>query len=336
MRADVLINPKAGNADQSLITEKLKKTLFRLDLHFHSPIGLSETEKVVREASQAKSDFLIVCGGDGTLNKSLQPLMKIRREGGHVPALCAIPSGTANDLATQIGISKRVERSAYSVLNGGIRIVDILEVTANGQSAYMFTNGGLGVPAQTALKANVIRRWLKSKLQSHSDLPPVVNRGLKWILEVLKSSSSRIYELTLIKEIASWDDSRWEVEIEVPGKSKFRTHAPFILINNQPKVGGKFTPAPYTSNTDGTFNVLLIQPTEILGQARAVLGIRLGRLPDVGVCPSFESDVVRFRSTETSKPMIFFGDGEVLHRNVREVTVRCLHPGLPVVTMGEE
>jgi hypothetical protein len=40
-------------------------------------------------------------------------------------------------------------------------------------------------------------------------------------------------------------------------------------------------------------------------------------------------------ATDKSKPLTFFGDGEILHRDAREITVRCIPNGIPVVTMGE-
>jgi diacylglycerol kinase family enzyme len=198
----------------------------------------------------------------------------------------------------------------------------------------MVTNGGIGVPAQTAQSANIFREWVRTKA-SDEGLPPLAKSVFQIGRRLIELAGSKIYELILLREVTQWDHSSWEVEIEVPGKTQFETQAPFILINNQPSIGGKFRTAPFTNNSDGTFNILLVKPKEIVKQTRAVLGIRMGRIPDVGPYESFETEWVRFKAKDKSRPFIFFGDGEILHREVREIEVRCIHPGLELTTHGE-
>lgn len=334
MRVGIIINKKAGYADADDLEQKLRKSLFRCELKFYSPKAVQENKKVIQEIVDQGDEYLVVCGGDGTLNKTLGPLMSLKSAGKKLPALCIIPVGTANDLAHEMGLSMRVEQAAHSILSGGIKTIDVLEINASGRSEYMITNGGLGIPAETARQANHIRRWIKGKAddpKTSAFLKPMFKLGKKMV----ENMGSSIYELMLIREVSSWHSESWEVSIDVPGKTFFTTQAPFILINNQPSVGGKFTPAPFTSNTDGSFNVLLIQPTALLPQVKAVLGIRLGKVPNVGECPSFEAQVIKIKALKSPRSLTFFGDGEILHKNVDEITVRCVHPGLPIVTRGE-
>ena len=46
--------------------------------------------------------------------------------------------------------------------------------------------------------------------------------------------------------------------------------------------------------------------------------------------PSAEVPQLTLRSH--GRPMVFFGDGEILHSQVHEVKIKCLHPGLRFIT----
>ena len=333
MRVDAIINAKAGYADAPFIEKKLKEALFRCELHFHSPKTLDQTREVISGALKNKCEYLIVCGGDGTLNTTLKPLMSLKeKQKKELPALCVIPVGTANDLAREMKISMKIDRAARSILEGGTKIIDVLEITGDGKTAYMITNGGIGVPAQTAFQANVIRRWIKSKANSAST-PPLLKPVFQVGKKLIELAGSRIYDFVLLNEVTHWDHSNWKVQIDVPGKTRFVTQAPFILVNNQPSLGGSFRPAPFTNNTDGTFNVLLVQPQQLVQQTKVILDIRRGKIPDVGDCLGFETERIRFKSLDQTRSFIFFGDGEILHKGVKEIEVRCLHPGLELTTM---
>ncbi len=61
---------------------------------------------------------LVVCsGGDGTLNEVVSGLMTI--EEGKRPVLGYIPSGSTNDYASSIGISKNMKKAALDAVSGG-------------------------------------------------------------------------------------------------------------------------------------------------------------------------------------------------------------------------
>lgn len=339
MQVDILINPRARQVNGAQIERELRSALFRCELTMHSPSSVAETQALIERRAMEGTDFFVICGGDGTLNVAVHPLMKARKKlsqnGRKLPPVCVIPSGTANDLASELGISRRIHRAARAILEGGVKLVDILEIKARGENgaktAYMITNGGIGIPSQTADKANLLRQWIRAKAEDES-VHPLLQTVFKAGRLLVHAAGSRIYEMLLVGDLGQWDQSHWEVEIDIPGKTSFVTKAPFIMINNQPSLGAKFRLAPFTSNSDGTFNILLIQPTELMAQAKAILDIRRGRIPDLGDCPSFEAQSIKLRALESSRTMTFFGDGEILHRDAREISIRCLHPGLPIVT----
>lgn len=332
VRVVVIMNPRAGAMDRALVEKKVREALFRCDLYFQAPESLDELKECIVTAHLAGAQALIVCGGDGTVNAVVEPLMRYVGVA-NLPNICIVPSGTANDLAHEEGISRRIERVAHAILEERIKRVDVIEISAQGKPAYMLTNGGVGVPARTAENANVLRRWVRAKVEDPT-LPRAFRPAARLAGSLIQRIGPKIYEALLVHDVLNWDAKGWEVEVDIPGRASFRTQAPFILVNNQPTVARHFTPAPFTSNADGTVNVTLIQPTTLLGQAKVLLDMRMNRLREIGECPSFEAAEIRLRSVDHSRPMTFFGDGEILHRNAPELIIRCLHPGIPIVKMG--
>lgn len=77
-------------------------------------------------ASKAKEnyDYLFVAGGDGTLNEVVNGL------GGKVqkPIIGYIPTGTVNDVAHSLGISRNIKRAVKTILNGEPFAHDIFKV----------------------------------------------------------------------------------------------------------------------------------------------------------------------------------------------------------------
>ncbi|MGI5894639.1 MAG: diacylglycerol/lipid kinase family protein [Candidatus Merdivicinus sp.] len=61
-----------------------------------------------------KYELLVSTGGDGTLNETLNGLMKCDTP----PVLCYLPAGTVNDFATSLKIPKEMEEAAKLVENG--------------------------------------------------------------------------------------------------------------------------------------------------------------------------------------------------------------------------
>lgn len=330
MRVDILMNAQAGYANRTEIESRVKRVLFRCDLRFHFPASVSEMQSLIEVASEEGTEFFIVCGGDGTLNATLPPIMRRRNEKKKTPPLCLVPVGTANDLANDLGIPLKIEKAARAVLEGEIRHVDVLEIKSGQLTRHMLTNGGLGIPAETAKSANLMRTWIKKNAADISKPRPfksILKLGEKFVTSV----GPKIYEILLIRDLTTWQSKHWEISVEIPGQAPLVTNAPMILVNNQPGVGGGFIPAPLTANDDGSFNLFLFQPTRLPKQLHTLLGIKRGLISERN-CPSFETKSVRLRALDHSKSLLFFGDGEILHEDVREIDIRCIHPGIPIVT----
>lgn len=329
MRVSIVINTQAGQVNESVIRSQIETALFRCDLHFLVPQSFSEMGAFLRSEIEKKTNSLVFCGGDGTINACLQEIMPLNEEGISIPPVALICSGTANDLAHEVGISQKIEKAARAVLEGEIKKIDIIEVIASAKKAYMVTNGGLGIPALTAELSNQFRANVRDWIQQRENQS--THRG--WVAGTLQKSLARvgprIYPAMLIEAMREWDSESWSLQIDT-GRQKIVTQSPFILINNQPGIGQSFTPAPYTSNSDGTFNGLIVEADSLLKQLDAVWQVKKGRIDRLKGSFSFETSKVVIRSL-TERKFTFFGDGEILHRNVSEIEIRCLYQIIPLL-----
>lgn len=329
MRVSVIINSQAGSVNEELIQEKIRKALFRCDLRFLVPRSLADTERFAAEEIGV-SDVVMICGGDGTINVTLQSLLR-QANGRELPPIAVIRSGTANDLALEIGVSQKIEKAARAILEGSTKKIDLIELEdQDGQKAYMITNGGLGVTAMSIDYANRLRGTLRS-FSGH----PKVSSPLKALARsgysLIKKLGPTVYPLMVAEAIRRWDASDWQVDIEMPNGKTVSTKAPGILVNNQSTLGADLMSAPYTSNNDGVVNLLITDTKHVLDQIRVPWSMRQGTIEELPFVQSYELKEFKFKSREGARSLTFAGDGEILIQDAREITVRCLHQKLSVV-----
>lgn len=325
---DVFLNPRAGRAHE----QQLRKSLLRLAtskerLIFHSCPSIPEMHRLLAAVLERGTDGVVIGGGDGTLNQALSVLMTARRQKHALPPLTVVPCGTANDLASEMKLPSAGALAPLwqAARADRVRLVDVLEAAAGERRRYMLTNGGLGVAARTARRANVVRRRSASArafAQWWRRVRPHIMRAL----------GAHVYELCLIQDLWRTQLGEWHTLIEIAGKPRFESRAPFVMVNNQSTIGGTFRCAPGTRNDDGAFNVMLVNEASRADLVGTLVGIRLGRPLDLAKIETFETTRVVFRAPDAAHLLTFFGDGEVLHRRAQEISVRCLSRALPVVT----
>ncbi len=329
MRVSVLINSKAGSVNADLIEEKVRASLFRCDLRFCRPQCREEMVDFLHNEIECATDNIIICGGDGTINVVLQALMKLS-DRHKIPPLAIVRSGTANDLAQAMGISNRIEFAVRNIFEGVTREIDVIQLRSLDQTAYMITNGGLGMPAKAAELANKFRNHLQNLSTS-----PKSAKAFQYLAEksyfAVKRMGPHVYSMMAAEAIRTWNPEGWGLDIEIPGKPTLTTTSPLVLINNQKNLGAGYLPAPFTSNTDGTVNLLLSESNSIPGHALATYHLRRGSVSHNPAFKTFELKEFKLTSHNPSRALTFFGDGEILFKDVPQISVTCIHKGLPVV-----
>jgi diacylglycerol kinase (ATP) len=105
---------------------------------------------IIRQNAEV-SDFVVIGGGDGTLNAAAAALVETG-----LP-LGVIPLGTANDFARTIGIPTDPEKAAALITAGKLRRIDLGEV--NGKLFFNVASIGFSAEIARELTVEAKRRW---------------------------------------------------------------------------------------------------------------------------------------------------------------------------------
>ena len=136
----LIVNPCAGKnrkrASAQDVISKLSSVNFDFDVRETQRQG--HATEIVKEFG-ADYDMIICCGGDGTLNETINGLLTLEKR---IP-IGYIPSGSTNDLAVTLGIPAKVDKAAEMITNGKINGYDVGSL--NGRYFNYVASFGLGV-----------------------------------------------------------------------------------------------------------------------------------------------------------------------------------------------
>lgn len=111
----LIINPVAGKSKYrssvSDILEAFCKSGYVVTIYMTDRVGHA---RELAQEHAGRYDVLVCCGGDGTLSETIAGLMAVSSK----PPLGYIPMGTANDVATTLGLPSNAAQSAQIVMEG--------------------------------------------------------------------------------------------------------------------------------------------------------------------------------------------------------------------------
>ena len=121
-KALLIVNPKAGkmkskNAMYSIVS-RLCENDYRVTVQTTLYRGHAEE---LAEHAWEDQDICICCGGDGTLNETVNGMMRAEKR---LP-IGYIPCGSTNDFAQSMKIPTTVSRAADAIVNGELHSMDI-------------------------------------------------------------------------------------------------------------------------------------------------------------------------------------------------------------------
>lgn len=137
-KALLIINPFAGRMRSRKglfdIIDLFSKSGYEVTVHVTTKKG-----DAVEFLEKCSCDYSLVmcCGGDGTLNEVVTGMMRLPS----VMPIGYIPSGTANDLATSLGLSRNIRKSTQTVLNGRLSGHDIGKFNQDSYFTYIASFG---------------------------------------------------------------------------------------------------------------------------------------------------------------------------------------------------
>lgn len=239
MRATVICNPRAGkrnaNGDLNAALKILEDGGWSLEICYTA--GPGDAGRIAGEAVRAGQEAVLVAGGDGTINETIQALA------GSETVLGYLPYGTVNVWARELGIPLDPEGAARALLDGRIETVDL----GRAGDRYFLLMASIGFDAEVVRRAQRVERYK----QRFGVLPYVVS-GL---------SAMPFYR-------------GGDIELRYDGVIR-RVQALMLVVGNTKLYGGRFQLTPNAVANDGWLDLCIVKGRGGLSLMRQSLPILL-------------------------------------------------------------
>lgn len=183
--------------------------------------GPGDATRIAGELDHERCDAVVVAGGDGTINETLNGLAA------DAPPLGIIPMGTANVLAAELGLPGRPAELARLIVHGPSRTIQLGQLTgpALPQPRRFVMMAGVGFDAQVVA---MVDTRLKRR----------IGKGAYW--------------WTSLDLLARWQGVRYSVRID--GQE---WEVASVIVANGHFYGGRFVCAPEACLQDDLLHVCL-------------------------------------------------------------------------------
>jgi YegS/Rv2252/BmrU family lipid kinase len=252
----IIINPVSGKNRGLKNLRKVEKILEERGVAYevHQSSAVRDAEDIVRGLTEAGEYDIIVLGGDGTLHEVLNGIAD--------PSRCKlglVPSGTGNDFAEKLSLSKKVDEAMKTILDGEAKDVDYLDV--GGVRCMNVAGVGMDV--------DVLERCQKGKFRGK----------IKYFMSLLKS----IFAFKGYPIVVNYD-----------GKEE-KHDALLAAVCNGAQFGGGIPICPPAVVDDGKMNVLIVDHIKgKLNLCKALVVLMLGKMPTFHKAKHFLCDKIRF------------------------------------------
>ncbi len=139
MKCLFIYNPQSGKGKINKKIKYIQKRLYDAGYVVEIYATKAPKDATIRaeKACDEGIELLIVAGGDGTLNEAITGIAKKE----HRPKIGYIPSGTTNDVAKNLRISKSVKKALNVIIDNNIKKTDIGMINDD----YFFYVSAVGV-----------------------------------------------------------------------------------------------------------------------------------------------------------------------------------------------
>lgn len=242
VRLLIIYNPTAGQRRRRRFEAVMSALAARgADVTLRPTARRGDAEAFAREVPGSGFDRVVVAGGDGTINEAINGLA-----GGSTP-LAIVPLGTANVLASEIGLDGRPAVIAEAILGGTPRPIALGRiVTASGARRFAMM-AGIGFDAQVVAQVNPALKRLTGKFA---------------------------YVAASLRELLRGPGLLFRVEVD--GRVY---QAASAIVAKGHFYGGRFIACPDARLEEPALHVCLFAQTGRLHILRYAMALALGRLP---------------------------------------------------------
>ena len=235
----IIVNPRSAGGSTR---ESWSGTASDLRAHFGAyniafTKAAGDGVNLARNAAEAGREFIIACGGDGTINEVANGII----ESGKDVELGVMPSGTGGDFRRSLGMPQSPRDAARALRDGGTKRMDAGRVTFQGHSGETITRYFLNV-SSFGLAASIIER-VKS------------NKALDWLpLGGVRGRAN--FALSTLTEVVGLDAIT--VKMRIDGGEEKLVHTVNFCIANARYFGGGMMIAPNAKLDDGKLDIVNI------------------------------------------------------------------------------
>ncbi len=286
--AKIIVNPYAGRWAGRAAIPRVERALRRLDLPFDlvTTGGPDHAISLARAAADAGYSPIVAVGGDGTISEVMNGLMQ-GASGGVAGPLGIIPTGSANDLASQLRVPTDIDAACARLVMGRERTIDVGRVN----DRFFDNDVGVGFEPQVTLEARKIKR-------------------LRGVLIYLVAVVRALRHLRQPYMTVEWDGGRASHEM------------PMVSVGNGNVTGG-FHLTPDARLDDGALDIIFarrVSNWQLIGLLPRVLrGTHIHH-------PLVTCVRARRGAIHSAEPVWVGVDGEVIPRQIQDLTFEVL-PG---------
>ena len=249
LRAVLIYNPRSGTHDvQSYLPLALQvfhESGWHVEVQGTQRAG--DVQRFAANAVRDNYDAVLTAGGDGSLNEAANALAHSE------VALAALPSGTANVWARQIGMptpaplyAAQLADAARAICTGFIRPIDL----GRANERYFLLWSGAGLDAYVTTKIEPRPPWVKRW--------GVAGYGLRALWHAVQYRGT-------------------PMTIEIDDQPVLHDRALMVLISNIQLYAGIVRPSPAARVDDGLLDICVFKGTNFAYTARHFLSIAIGR-----------------------------------------------------------
>ena len=292
----VIINPVSGRQNGRQFVEEIStllveaQVLERMDIYYTA--GRGDAESFALNTQSATYDFMLVVGGDGTVNEVVNGMMK-----GNVDIpLALFPGGTVNDFATYLDLPADPASYTRMLLNRHTIKTDVAHV---GDAYFLNVLAG-GVMTDIAYKVP-------------SDSKALLGRMAYWIEGAMDFSANALQAFPIAVE--SETDS-------------FEYNAMLFIVANTTNVGGIKKLLPKATICDGLLDVLIVSKIGMIDALPLLGQMLVGDHLRNDKVVYFQTDKITFRPLSSDTIRLDL-DGEA--GPSLPITIECIPRALSII-----
>jgi YegS/Rv2252/BmrU family lipid kinase len=288
----VIVNPKSASGATQ---ENWAAMAADFGTHF-GPFSVEFTKgpgdgtELARQAAEAGREFIIACGGDGTINEVANGILLSGRDA----ELGVLPSGTGGDFRRSLGLPQTGRDAAAALRDGKTRRIDAGRVTFHDHDGREVSRYFLNV-SSAGVAATIVKRV---KLATAFDWLPA------------DSVRGRVnFAVSTLQEVLDREPATVLVRIDDREEMSLRTIA--FCVANSRYFGGGMMIAPDAKIDDGLFDVVNIGDMGTLKVLLNAWSLYRGMHQRLDEVRSTRARRVEIRPADEDESVLIETDGEL-------------------------